>query len=460
MPTYLTPGVYIEETQSGSMPLSAVGTAVAAFVGYTAKVPTDDPKDPDGLRPRMVTNWSQYMKLYGGFTNSALLPLAVYGFFLNGGGRAYIVRIPHHSTARQEITAAKDVPILDFVNICEDGEVTVEVAPAKDKAAAHSAFDVHVSGPNKVVETYESMTLLKGDAFNVATRINNESKLIEVMTHVDVATPMVAKKYPLAAPKPATVKPADFEGDAEKRVGLEGLVIAEDVTMVMMPDLYTAAMYPNRTEPDLELWKTAQSALVTYCTNAGKLKFIPPSGHVAGVWARTDQTRGVWKAPANELIAGVLKVQNEITKGEQEILNPNGINAIRSFGSRGLRVWGARTLSSDPSWKYINVRRLFNMVESTILEGTQWVVFEPNDQTLWQRVNRTVYAFLLGLWREGALFGASPSEAFFVKCDAETNPPESIDEGKLVVEIGIAPVKPAEFVIFRFSQKTLESATA
>jgi phage tail sheath protein FI len=128
------------------------------------------------------------------------------------------------------------------------------------------------------------------------------------------------------------------------------------------------------------------------------------------------------------------------------------VTAIRSIPLRGIRVWGGRTLSSDPSWRYVNVRRLFNYIEESILLGTQWVVFEPNDMDLWQRVKRTVYAFLLGQRRQGALFGATPEQAFYVKCDEETNPPESIDEGKLVVEIGVAPVKPAEFVIFRISQ--------
>jgi phage tail sheath protein FI len=173
---------------------------------------------------------------------------------------------------------------------------------------------------------------------------------------------------------------------------------------------------------------------------------------MAGIWARTDESRGVWKAPANEVVLGALDVELKITSGEQSLLNPIGINCIRPFGVRGIRVWGARTLASDPSWRYLNVRRLFNMIETTILQGTQWVVFEPNDQALWQRVKRTIDAFLLGLWRDGALFGSTPEEAFYVKCDAETNPPESIDEGKLVVEVGVAPVKPAEFVIFRIGQ--------
>ena len=158
------------------------------------------------------------------------------------------------------------------------------------------------------------------------------------------------------------------------------------------------------------------------------------------------------RRPPTRSSAGALALELQITKGEHDQLNPDGINCIRAFPGRGIRVWGARTLSSDPAWRYLNVRRLFNYVEESILEGTQWVVFEPNDLNLWQRVKRTINAFLLRVWRDGALFGATPEEAFYVKCDAETNPPEVIDAGQLVVEIGIAPVKPAEFVIFRIAQ--------
>jgi phage tail sheath protein FI len=179
---------------------------------------------------------------------------------------------------------------------------------------------------------------------------------------------------------------------------------------------------------------------------------VPPSGHIGGIWARNDDTRGVHKAPANEVIRGALALELQITKGEHDQLNPTGVNCIRAFPGRGIRVWGARTLSSDPAWRYLNVRRLFNYVEESILEGTQWVVFEPNDLNLWQRVKRTLNAFLVRTWRDGALFGATPGEAFYVKCDAETNPPEVIDAGQLVVEVGIAPVKPAEFVVFRIAQ--------
>ena len=160
----------------------------------------------------------------------------------------------------------------------------------------------------------------------------------------------------------------------------------------------------------------------------------------------------MWKAPANEVVRGALDVEMNITKAEQGLLNPIGINCIRPFGTRGIRVWGARTLSSNTDWTYINVRRLFNMIETTIMNGTQYAVFEPNDMTLWEGLKRTINAFLRGLWRDGALFGATAEQAFFVKCDEETNPPESIDQGKVVVEVGIAPVKPAEFVIFRIAQ--------
>ncbi len=170
------------------------------------------------------------------------------------------------------------------------------------------------------------------------------------------------------------------------------------------------------------------------------------------MWARNDDTRGVHKAPANEVIRGAVSLATQITKAEHDLLNPVGINCIRAFPGRGVRVWGARTLSSDPAWRYLNVRRLFNYLEETILMGTQWVVFEPNDHQLWARIRRTISAFLVNEWRKGALFGTTPDEAFFVKCDDETNPAEGIDAGQVVCQVGVAPVKPAEFVIFQLSQ--------
>ena len=359
------------------------------------------------------------------------------------------------------------------------------------------------------VETYESVTFAKGDK-NVETVVN-QSERVQVAVKLDAKTKVeemigdVLKPgvYVLAkpAPLPVPVRPQAFAGSDTARTGINGLAIAEDVTMVLVPDLITASSDADG-NVDLKTWKAVQLALINHCegqgnrmavldappkmspqqikewrtneamydsafaslyypwikvsnpigTNGDAEILVPPSGHVAGIWARNDDTRGVWKAPANEVVRGALDVATGITQAEQGLLNPIGINCIRPFGTRGIRVWGARTLGSDEEWKYLNVRRLFNMIEDTILKGTQWVVFEPNDFTLWQKVTRQLSSFLRDLWRSGALFGMTAEEAFYVKCDRETNPPESIDMGKLVVEVGIAPVKPAEFVIFRISQ--------
>jgi len=182
--------------------------------------------------------------------------------------------------------------------------------------------------------------------------------------------------------------------------------------------------------------------------------FVPPSGHMVGIIARVDGERGVHKAPANEVVMGITGLSQNINRLEQGQYNDRGINVIRIFKDRGIRVWGARTLAtaSDPSWKYINVRRLFIMVEQSIMLGSQWSVFEPNDHALWKKLTRDVRAYLLRVWRSGALFGQTPEEAFYVKCDDEVNPRYLIDAGQVNVQIGICPVKPAEFVVFSIGQ--------
>lgn len=184
---------------------------------------------------------------------------------------------------------------------------------------------------------------------------------------------------------------------------------------------------------------------------------VPPGGHVLGVYARSDSERGVFKAPANEIARGALDVKYEINDNVQGVLNPNGVNVIRSFPARGIRVWGARTLSSNGLWKYVSVRRLFIFLERSIYEGTQWVVFEPNDDRLWARVKDTIRLFLRSQWRGGALFGRTEDEAFFITCDRTTMTQDDILNGRLICEIGIAPVRPAEFVIFRVFQQTAEA---
>ena len=187
---------------------------------------------------------------------------------------------------------------------------------------------------------------------------------------------------------------------------------------------------------------------------------VPPSGHIAGIWARSDSARGVHKAPANEPVRGAAGLKVRLTNEEQGPLNKTGVNCIRYFPGEGIVVWGARTLDASGLWRYLNVRRLFNMIEESIEESTRWIVFEPNDETLWKAIKRDVTAFLTRIWRTGALMGATPDQAFFVKCDAETNPQDEIDAGRVTIVIGIAPVKPAEFVVFQISQESTGAQVA
>ena len=186
---------------------------------------------------------------------------------------------------------------------------------------------------------------------------------------------------------------------------------------------------------------------------------VPPSGSICGIYARNDINRGVFKAPANEVVRGALRHDLEINFAQQEVLNPIGINCLRFFPNRGNRVWGARTISSDPEWKYVNVRRYFNYLERSIDVSTQWAVFEPNGERLWSNIRDTVSDFLVNEWRSGALLGTSTKEAFFVRCDRSTMDQNDLDNGRLVCLIGVAVVKPAEFVIFRVGQKTADART-
>jgi phage tail sheath protein FI len=496
MPTYLSPGVYVEEVQSGSRPIEGVGTAVAAFVGLAAQGPFNE--------PRLVTNWAQFTSTFGEFMAGSYLAHAVYGYFLNGGGSAYVVRIGSDGAepiAKAELPSAADgskpaFRVAALTGGSQGNDITVETAPASDGAEGN--FKLVVKQGGKEVESFDNLTTGRGKQ-NVATVVKAQSKLITIEEVGALAAPVSGTSMALTggtAGVPTRVTPDDYVGNAADRTGFAGLEAVDEVTMLSVPDLM--AVYEQGVI-DLEGVQAVHLAMIAHCElmgdrvavldappglNAqqikewrvdkagydskyatlywpwvkvfdplsGQAKFVPPSGHMAGIWARSDDQRGVHKAPANEVVRGAISLELQITKAEHDQLNPNGINAIRSFPGRGIRVWGARTLSSDPAWRYLNVRRLFNYVEESILEGTQWVVFEPNDMALWERVKRTIGSFLLGVWRQGALFGATPQEAFYVKCDAETNPPDVVDRGQLIVEIGIAPVKPAEFVIFRIAQ--------
>ncbi|GAA4923726.1 phage tail sheath family protein [Actinoplanes utahensis] len=505
MPTYLSPGVYVEEAPSGSRPIEGVGTAVAAFVGFAEKGPFHT--------PTLVTNWSQYVQVFGGMVEGTYLANSVYGYFANGGGVAYVVRVggtpaagAASSNGQKSLPNGTPAKIGTFRAAALPGsgaEVTVEIADPEGEGAGDDQFRLIVHQGGQQAETFQGSFRRRSDN-NVVNQVREHSKLI-VLEEAAAANALARpanQTITLPAPAPGTdVVPAglsvdEFAGDVDSRSGLGGLEAIDEITMVVAPDLMAAYQQGALALEDV---KAAQLALISHCEQmgdrlaildtppdltaqqvrvwrqetagydskyaalyypwvkvfdpaGGRNALIPPSGLVAGLWSRSDNERGVHKAPANEVLRGVVEVQNNVTKGEQDLLNPIGVNCIRAFPGRGVRVWGARTLSSDPAWRYVNVRRLFNYIEESILLGTQWIVFEPNDQRLWGTIRRNIGAFLTEEWRRGALFGATAADAFYVKCDSETNPPEVIDRGQVVCEIGICPVKPAEFVVFRLSQ--------
>ncbi len=497
MPQYLSPGVYVEEVDSGSRPIEGVGTAVAGFVGLAPRGPANE--------PTLITNWSQFTQTFGDFTDGSYLAQSVYGYFLNGGGSCYVVRIEGDGvspTAKGELTSGtgSDKVGAYQVTALEPGPTGNDISVEVQHEGEEDGFKLVVKRGD-TTEEFAGLTPKRGRQ-NAATVVNAQSRLIRLETAsagTAVDRPAVGAVTLVGGGKStatARLSAEDYVGDAADRTGFAGLEAIDEVTMLAVPDLMAAY---QKGMVDLDGVQAVQLAMIAHCElmgdrvaildpppglNAqqvhewrvekvgydskyatlywpwvkvfdpanGQNLFVPPSGYVAGIWSRNDDTRGVHKAPANENVRGALGLETQITKGEHDLLNPVGINCIRSFPGRGIRVWGARTLSSDPAWRYVNIRRLFNYLEESILTGTQWAVFEPNDRALWARIKRTIESFLVVEWRKGALFGLTPDEAFYVKCDDETNPSEQIDLGQVVCEIGIAPVKPAEFVIFRLSQ--------
>jgi Bacteriophage tail sheath protein len=501
MPTYLSPGVYVEEMESGARPLEGVGTAVAAFVGLAESGPFN--------QPTLVSTWTSFTDIFGGFVPGSYLARSVYGYFMNGGGNCYVVRIGQNGGDQGQ--SAKELPAGPYAQVGRlkftaieagpPGEISVEITDAGGDSPGEDMFRVVVKRQGQPVEEFDRVTAGRGKT-NVATVVNAASSVIrveeisgEAVTRPQTGELSLTESSPPTLPAPS-LSSDDYVGDVSDRTGFGGLETIDEVTMLAVPDLMSAYQLGAL---DLESVQAVQLAMIAHCElmgdrmaildappglnpqqvkewrvdkagydsafavlnypwirtanpGTGEIGFMPPSGHIAGIWGRNDDTRGVHKAPANEVIRGAISLEMQVTKNEHDLLNPVGINVIRSFPARGTRLWGARTLSSDPAWRYLNVRRLFNYLEESILLGTNWVVFEPNDEALWARVRRTISAFLVNEWRKGALFGSTPDEAFYVKCDSETNPSEGIDAGQLVCEIGVAPVKPAEFVVFRLAQ--------
>jgi phage tail sheath protein FI len=512
MPTYLSPGVYVEEVAGGSRPIEGVGTSVAAFVGLAPDGPLDEPV--------LVRNWAQFVGTFGDFSEEYYLGHAVYGFFANGGSVAYVVRVGEATEKRAAArpdNSRKTLPDSAYAALgtfrvaaaegVDTNGLAVEIRDANGEGA-EDRFTFAVKQGDNTAESFEVSARRNARNYVVAA-VRQRSKLVVVEEAASVAQLARPENQQVAVPAPPTrptaqvavaqpgrLEAGNFLGDTAERSGFGGLEALDEISIIAAPDLMAAY---ERGAIDLDTVKSVQLGMIAHCErlgdrmaildpppgytpgavrrwrqdeagydsthaalyypwikvfdpSTGQQRLVPPSGHLAGVWARNDAERGVHKAPANEVLRGAVNLELQISRGEQDLLNPIGINCIRAFPGRGIRVWGARTVSSDPAWRYLNVRRYFNYLEESILLGTQWVVFEPNDETLWARIRRNVSAFLVNEWRAGALFGASPEQAFYVKCDAETNPAESVDAGRVICEVGIAPVKPAEFVVFRLSQ--------
>lgn len=387
MPEYVSPGVYVQEIETGGRPIAGSGTHTAGFVGMTQHIVADG-FDNDSLlnEPVLVTSWGQFVRNYGRYEKNQAphLPPAVQGFFANGGSRCFVVRV---------------------------------------KAEADDGDYVGTDNGRGVMTGLQA--LKKIDDINIVCVPGITAKTVQLamISHCESMQDRVCILDP--------EKDADMNAIQRQRAD------------VVSAKGFAALYYPPIKVP-VETMKDDHVELVH--------ALISPSGHVAGIYARSDTERGVHKAPSNATIQDALELEVRITQEEQDILNPKGINCIRAFPGRGIRVWGARTTSLDPLWKYVNVRRFLLYLEESIDKGTRWAVFETNNDTLWARVAARINEFLTRLWRDGALTGTKPEEAFFVKCGRTTMTQEDIDNGRLICLIGVAPMKPAEFVIFRIAQ--------
>lgn len=560
MAEYLSPGVYVEEFDSAGAPLAGVSTSTAGFLGVAERGPAE------GL-PVLITSMNDFRRNFGGYLSEnqfgpyRYLAYALDQFFVNGGSRAYVMRVVPSDAKVAEgkgeylaATAKNPGAWANQVEIhCEpsskaktqifedlggnkyrvknsagfnegdrvvfasgDDRVVSTVVSARDnvieladslgddvadsglvptKTLSTLEFNAHVVyGDN--VETYENCSF-NAAAANFVEKVTSKSAMVEIkaVEGADVAAMFEGgskQVLQLSGGSDGSVGGLDassFIGEDRgpgKRTGIQAFIDNDEVSIMAVPGVTDPAVQlalvahceglgsrfavldlPKETTsvPDVlaarDIFDSSYAAmynpwLQVFDPLEKRNIFIPPSGSVIGVYARSDNTRGVEKAPANEVIRGVTGLYVQYNKGEQDILNPKGVNLIRSFTGQGIRIWGARTLSSNALWKYVNIRRLFIFVEESIKAGTNWVVFEPNDERLWAKVHRTIDAFLTRVWRSGALMGSSPSEAFFIDISRNTMTQDDIDNGRLICVIGIAPVKPAEFVIFRITQKTSE----
>lgn len=402
MPNYLSPGIYVEEVSTGAKPIGMVGTSTAAFIGVA-------PASENLLnQAQACSNWGEFCKYYvKEDSKSTDLSSAVYSYFNNGGGICYVLNIGSSGTIAGDVRNKSGLYALETID-----EIAIVAAPGFSDVGSQEALLSHCE------KMQDRVAIL--DAPQVIENVDQLKELNTVSGKENDISNEAANKKSTNSPK--GMRPRDSERG------------------------YGAFYFP---------WFIGIDPL-----HAGNVASFPPSGAIAGIYARTDKERGVHKAPANEQVRGALRLAYNVSREEQGELNRKGVNVIRSFPD-GIRVWGARTLAAEASeWRYVPVRRTCNMIKESIEEGTRWTVFEPNDEMTWKSIERDIRCFLMRVWRGGALLGSTPEQAFFVKCDAETNPAEIRDAGQLVAEIGIAPVKPAEFIIFRIGQLSGETESA
>lgn len=493
MPRYEHPGVYIEEIPFGAKPIEGVSTSTAGFIGATERGP---------LGARLVTSLREYSDRYGGEAGpGAYLPYAVRGYFENGGRLLYVGRVV---SASATCASAQFGPHFTLQAIapgawgqrvfaCIDDSVTgapgfrlrVVYFAAEPAGDPHAWFDGVAGAPAPAcAEEFDGLVLDADlpDHFDSRLAASNLVRLRSSPAAPADAMPAYALRRLGGGTDGAPLEVEDFEGSASSAEphGLAAFASGEcrDVSLLYAPGASVAvarcllahceavryrfaildgpATLPAGFDPRRDIAESSRAALYAPWLVVGDLaaaaqREVPPGGHVAGIYARTDATKGVHTPPANEEIVGALGLTARIDAGQQEALGLRGVNALRAFPGRGLRVWGARTLSADPQWKYVNVRRLFIYLERSIENCTQWVVFEPSGERLWSRVRAIVGDFLRVQWRNGALAGRTEEEAFFVRCDRTTMTQNDVDRGRLICEVGVAPIRPAEFVVLRLA---------
>jgi phage tail sheath protein FI len=505
MPEYLYPGVYVEEQDTGNQPIEGVSTSTVGFVGVAERGPS---------AATLCTSFSDYARAFGKYVKESsgtqrYLAYGVEGFFQNGGKRCFVARV-YSSTAALASRGDANMNVQALAKGEWGNRVAVKISdlgsgrfrlvlmywsvtPPTPIVDPTSTNPTDLRDPNRrdpqLIEVFDDMSANPNDARFYERVVNGQSTLVTVT--------QLAGAQPGSVSPPAlmtnggdggALAPVDFTGDAAdppgSKRGLDALTEIDEISLLASPDEFGLGEgvgdITNGLRDQCELmldrfailnaksiagspgtlvppFASKYAAIYYPWINisdpyTGKLVLVPPCGHIAGIYARSDNERGVHKDPANEPILGIDSLQFNLTDQQQALINPRGVNALRYFRGVGNIVWGGRTISNNPSWRYINVRRLFIFVEKSILRAMQWAVFEINDEPLWARIKRSVSDFLLGLWMDGMLQGATKEQAFFVKCDRTTMTQADIDNGRLICLIGIAPVKPAEFVIFRIGQ--------